>query len=65
MWTLADAMERTGEGQETTKDPKVEGSRGNQSSVTLPFRGTKARRTLVLLCVSEQLEWGSCVTDLC
>ena len=35
--------------REMTKDPEVKGSRTYQSSVTLPFRGTKAPKTLVLL----------------
>ena len=35
--------------QETTKDPKVEGSRSYQGSVTALFRGTKAAQTVVLL----------------
>ena len=36
--------------QETTKDPAVEGSRSYQSSATPRFQGTKAPKTLVLLC---------------
>ena len=36
--------------KETTEDPQVEGSRSYQSSVTPRFGGTKAPKTLVLLC---------------
>ena len=32
------------------KDPKVEGSRSHQSSVTPLFRGAKAPKTFLLLC---------------
>ena len=38
--------------QETRKEPEVMGSRSYQSSVTALFRGTKAPKTLALLCFS-------------
>ena len=36
--------------QETTKDPEIKGSRSYHGSATPLFRGTKAPKTLVLLC---------------
>ena len=43
--------------QETTKDPKVEGSRSYQSSVAPFWRGTEAAKHL-FYCVSVQSERG-------
>ena len=50
---------------ETPKDLEVEGSRSYQSLGTTLFRGMKAPKTLVLLCLGAIREGRMIVTNLC